>query len=91
MSETIGFIGLGNMGAPMAGRLIDAGNPLVVHDVREAAAVPLLARGARWAASPAEVAGAVQTVITILPTSREVRHVLLGPRACSTRSGPAAS
>jgi 3-hydroxyisobutyrate dehydrogenase-like beta-hydroxyacid dehydrogenase len=80
MSETIGFIGLGNMGAPMAGRLIDAGNPLVVHDVREAAAGPLLARGARWAASPAEVAGAAQTVITILPTSREVRHVLLGPK-----------
>jgi 3-hydroxyisobutyrate dehydrogenase len=80
MSETIGFIGLGNMGAPMAGRLLDGGYALVVHDVREEAARPLLGRGARWAASPAEVAAAAETIITILPTSREVRHVLTGPK-----------
>jgi 3-hydroxyisobutyrate dehydrogenase len=80
MSEPVGFIGLGNMGAPMAGRLLDSGHTLVVHDAREAAAAPLLARGARWAASPAEVGAAAQTVITILPTSREVRQVLLGPK-----------
>ena len=65
--DTIGFIGLGNMGAPMAGRLLDAGYSLVVHDAREAAAGPLRARGAA-------------TVITILPTSREVRQVLTGPK-----------
>jgi 3-hydroxyisobutyrate dehydrogenase len=80
MSEPIGFIGLGNMGAPMAGRLVDAGHALVLHDVRETAAAPLIARGARWAASPAEVGAAAQTVITILPTSREVRQVLLGAK-----------
>jgi 3-hydroxyisobutyrate dehydrogenase len=80
MSEPVGFIGLGNMGAPMAGRLLDAGHSLVVHDAREAAAASLLARGARWAASPAEVGATAQTVITILPTSREVRQVLLGPK-----------
>jgi 3-hydroxyisobutyrate dehydrogenase len=80
MSETVGFIGLGNMGAPMAGRLMDAGHSLSVHDARPDAARPLLARGAAWAASPAEVAAAAQTVITILPTSREVRDVLLGPK-----------
>lgn len=80
MNETVGFIGLGNMGAPMAGRLIDAGCALVVNDVRPDAARPLVARGAVWAASPAEVAAAAQTVITILPTSREVREVLLGPK-----------
>jgi 3-hydroxyisobutyrate dehydrogenase len=80
MSETVGFIGLGNMGAPMAGRLISAGYSLVVNDVRPDAARPLVARGAAWAASPAEVAAAAQTVITILPTSREVREVLLGPK-----------
>jgi 3-hydroxyisobutyrate dehydrogenase len=80
MSEPVGFIGLGNMGAPMAGRLLDAGHALVLHDVREATAAPLVARGARWAGSPAEVGAAAQTVITILPTSREVRQVLLGPK-----------
>jgi len=89
--EVIGFIGLGNMGAPMAGRLLDGGYALVLHDVRRQAAEPLLARGATWAASPAEVAAAAQTIITILPTSREVRQVLIGPRACSTRSARAAS
>ena len=80
MSEMIGFIGLGNMGAPMAGRLLDGGYALTVHDARESAARPLLSRGAHWAASPAEVAAAAQTVITILPTSREVRQVLMGPK-----------
>jgi 3-hydroxyisobutyrate dehydrogenase len=80
MSEQIGFIGLGNMGVPMAGRLIDGGHSLVVNDLRQDAARPLLARGAAWAASPAEVAAAAQTVITILPTSREVREVLLGAK-----------
>ena len=80
ISEQIGFIGLGNMGVPMAGRLIDGGYSLVVNDLRPAAARPLLARGATWAASPAEVAAAAQTVITILPTSREVREVLLGTK-----------
>ena len=78
MSEQIGFIGLGNMGVPMAGRLLDGGYTLVVNDIRQDAARALLARGATWAASPAEVAAAAQTVITILPTSREVREVLLG-------------
>ena len=80
MSETIGFIGLGNMGVPMAGRLMDGGYSLVVNDLRQDAARPLLARGATWAASPAEVAAAAQIVITILPTSREVREVLLGAK-----------
>jgi len=80
ISEAIGFIGLGNMGVPMAGRLIDGGYSLVVNDIRHDAARPLLARGATWAASPAEVAAAAQTVITILPTSREVREVLLGAK-----------
>ena len=78
ISEQIGFIGLGNMGVPMAGRLLDGGYKLIVNDIRQDAARPLLARGAAWAASPAEVAAAAQTVITILPTSREVREVLLG-------------
>ena len=91
ISEQIGFIGLGNMGGPMAGRLIDGGYSLVVNDVRPEAARPLLARGARWAASPAEVAAAAQTVITILPTSREVRRCCWARRGCSTRCGRGAS
>ena len=48
----IGFIGLGNMGGPMALNLIKAGHTLIVHDVRRAAVAPHLERGAKWAESP---------------------------------------
>lgn len=78
--ETVGFIGLGNMGAPMARRLLEAGHPLVVHDARPAAADALRARGATWADSPAAVAAATRTVVTIVPSSREVRLVFEGER-----------
>jgi 3-hydroxyisobutyrate dehydrogenase len=71
-ADLTGFIGLGNMGAPMARRLLEAGVPLIVHDVRAAATAPLEARGARVAASPQAVADAAKTVITIVPSSRDV-------------------
>ncbi len=51
----IGFIGLGNMGGPMAINMIKAGQALTVYDVRRAAVEPHLAGGARWADSPAAV------------------------------------
>ena len=47
--ETVGFIGLGKMGAAIAGNIRKAGYPMVVHDVREAATRPLLEAGARLA------------------------------------------
>ncbi len=55
--KTIGFIGLGNMGAAMASNIRKAGYALVVHDVRADAAGRLAAAGARVAASPARPAG----------------------------------
>ncbi len=67
-SKHLGFIGLGNMGAPMAGRLLDAGYSLTVFDTRAAALQPFVARGAQAAASPAAVASAVETVLVSLPT-----------------------
>jgi 3-hydroxyisobutyrate dehydrogenase len=75
----LGFIGLGKMGAPMAGRLLAKGYTLMVHDVAPAAAEPLLARGAKWAPSPAAVARETRTIITIVPSSREVRTLADGP------------
>ena len=50
--DTIGFIGLGKMGAPMARNIQKAGYQMVVHDIREDAAKPLLDGGARLAGSP---------------------------------------
>lgn len=75
----LGFIGIGDMGKPMAGRLLDAGFPLVVHDVREEATASLAERGAGIAATPRAVADAVETIIVSLPTPDVVRHVALGP------------
>ena len=52
----LGYIGVGKMGGPMAGRLIAAGHELVVFDAREAAVKPFVERGARAAASVAALA-----------------------------------
>ena len=78
MSETLGFIGLGNMGDPMAGRLIDAGYSLCVYDVRESAVEAFAKRGAEAASSPADVASKVETVLLSLPTPDIVELVTVG-------------
>jgi 3-hydroxyisobutyrate dehydrogenase-like beta-hydroxyacid dehydrogenase len=75
----IGCLGLGNMGQPMAGKLLDAGHELWVHDVREEAMLPLLERQARRTTSPKELADACDTVIVSLPTLEIFRRALSGP------------
>lgn len=79
MVEHLGFVGVGHMGGPMAGRLLDAGHRLTIYDISAAAMAPLLARGATAAGSPREVASAVETVFVSLPTPDIVRAVALGP------------
>jgi 3-hydroxyisobutyrate dehydrogenase len=74
----VGFIGLGQMGAPMSGNLLAAGHDLIVHDARPAAAGPLLEAGALWAATPFQAADGRDVVITSLPAPRDVERVLLG-------------
>ena len=78
MIETIGFIGLGIMGKPMAHNLLKAGYPLVVHNRSRAAVDELVSAGAVAASSPAEVARRADVVITMLPDSPDVRSVVLG-------------
>jgi 3-hydroxyisobutyrate dehydrogenase len=75
----VGFIGLGNMGAPMAGFVQGAGHALVVHDLRPEAAAPLLDRGAELADSPREVAARSDVVCVCVPGPAEMRAVILGP------------
>src|SRR5829696_6611669 len=77
-SLRVGFIGLGKMGGGMAARLADAGFPLTVHDVRREAAAQVLDKGARWAASPREVAEASDIVCTSLPGPKEAEEVYFG-------------
>jgi 3-hydroxyisobutyrate dehydrogenase-like beta-hydroxyacid dehydrogenase len=79
--RTVGFVGLGAMGAHMAARLIDAGHDLAVFDTRAEAMVPHVARGALACESAADVADAAATVLVSLPTPdvvAEVAHALLG-------------
>jgi len=75
----IGFIGLGNMGFHMARRLVEAGHQLVVNDTRPQAVARLIDMGAQAAASPAEIADRVETVIASLPTPDIVHAVATGP------------
>jgi 4-hydroxybutyrate dehydrogenase/sulfolactaldehyde 3-reductase len=77
--ETVGFIGLGRMGRPMAINLCRKGFRLVVNDVNQEAVAELEKTQARGAASAAEVASASDIVITMLPNSAVVREVVAGP------------
>ena len=78
--QVLGFVGVGRMGGPMASRLLDAGYSLCVFDTNPDAMAPLVARGARSAASPADVASATAIVLMSLPTPNVVQAVALGER-----------
>ena len=73
----VGFIGLGNMGEPLAGFVLNAGHALVVHDLRKEAAAGLLQRGAVWADSPRDVAAQSEIVCMCVPGPPEMRAVAL--------------
>jgi 3-hydroxyisobutyrate dehydrogenase-like beta-hydroxyacid dehydrogenase len=76
MGETIGFIGLGNMGTPMANRLLDAGYKLVVFDTRDEVVAPFVARGAKRTSSAADAGSEAETVLVSLPTPEVVQKVV---------------
>jgi len=78
MSGAVGFIGLGNIGAPMAEHLVDWPGGLVVCDVRPEACEPFVARGARAAATPAEVAAEADVVSVMVRDDPQVEDVLDG-------------
>ncbi len=76
--KTVGCIGIGNIGFHLAANLLRGGYAVTVHDLNRMAAEPLLALGATWADSPAEVARACQVVITCLPSVAAVNAVVAG-------------
>jgi 2-hydroxy-3-oxopropionate reductase len=78
MSERIGFIGLGVMGKPMARNLLARGFGLVVHSRSRGPVDELVASGAEAAASPAAVARAASSIVTMVPDSPDVEAVLEG-------------
>src|SRR5437868_12693238 len=77
---SIGFIGLGIMGKPMARNLLRAGYSLVIHSRSQAPVDELAAEGAQKAASPQEVASQSEIVILMLPDSPDVETVVAGER-----------
>ena len=86
--DRIGFIGLGNMGRPMASNLARKGFPLVVFDVSPAPLRQLEERGARAATSCMAVADASDIVVTMLPNSATVEKVLMGSEGVLARLRP---
>ena len=88
MPKTIGFIGLGIMGKPMAKNLINAGYPLVVYNRTSSKAQELVALGAHQVHSPKEVATRSEIIITMVADSPEVEQVILGPEGVSEGARP---
>jgi 3-hydroxyisobutyrate dehydrogenase-like beta-hydroxyacid dehydrogenase len=75
----IGFVGLGNMGFPMARRLLGAGYEVLVCDIRDDVVAAAVAAGARAMASPREIAGHTETVLASLPSLQASIDVATGP------------
>jgi 2-hydroxy-3-oxopropionate reductase len=78
VEKAVGFVGLGIMGAFMAGNLLEAGHELVVHNRTRTKAERLAQRGARAADSPREVAEGSDVIITMLPGPPQVEEVVAG-------------
>jgi 2-hydroxymethylglutarate dehydrogenase len=74
----VGFIGIGQMGKHMSNRILEAGYNLTVNDLKKEIAAPLIAKGAKWCDTPAEVAAATQVVFSSLPTPAIVEEVVYG-------------
>ncbi len=87
---TIGFIGLGNMGAPMAANLVKAQHHVTGYDIVARAAEMLAAKGGHAAAGVDAAAAAGDVVITMLPAGPQVREVYFGPHGVLAHAKPGA-
>jgi 3-hydroxyisobutyrate dehydrogenase len=88
MALAVGFIGLGNMGRPMALNLVKHGFPLIVHDIDPAKVAPLRARGAVVADSPERVAAAADRTICLVETTAQAEAVIAGPHGIVRTARP---
>jgi len=84
---TIGFIGLGNMGLPMAQNLLKAGHRVQGFDVTKAQVDALVASGGTAAASVKAAASGAEIVVTMLPAGKHVRDVYTGPDGVLSAAG----
>ena len=88
MTLSVGFIGVGNMGNPMAGNVLKAGFPMTVFDVNPKAMQNLVDAGARRAASAREVVEQSEIVLTSLPASPDVESMYLDAGGLVERAKP---
>ena len=88
MPETLGFIGLGNMGAPIAANLLKAGYGLRVYNRTTAKAEPLVEKGATVAPKPADVAQPGGIVLTMVADDRALEDLCLGVGSFVEQLGP---
>ena len=86
--QTIGFIGLGAMGRGMAANCVKKGFDLIVSDLNPGPVKELVGLGARSASSPAEIARLCPIIVTVLPTGREVREVVMGADGLFANAAP---
>ena len=88
MADIVGFIGLGNMGGPMARNLARGGFQLVVHDIDPAKVEPLRAEGAKVAGSAQDVAADARRVICMVETTAQAEAVITGARDSKAKLVP---
>ena len=88
MAPSVGFIGVGNMGNPMAGNVLKTGFPMTVFDKNPGAMANLLQAGAQKAASAQEVVERSEIVMTCLPASPDVEALYLEPGGLVERARP---
>jgi len=88
IEKMIGFIGLGNMGGPMARNLMKKGHKLLVYDALADKAQEFKAEGATIASSPADVAAGTKKIVTMLPSSPHVREVYSGAKGLFQKIQP---
>ena len=88
MAEAVGFVGLGNMGAPIARRLIDTGHAVRVYNRTAAKAAPLVEAGAKRAEAPGGVAAKGGVVLSIVSDDAALEEIALGPDGVLAALGP---
>jgi len=88
MAEALGFIGLGNMGEPIAANLMAAGHALRIYNRTASKAAPLVAKGAALATTPAEVASPGSVAFTMVADDRAIEQLCLAPGSFVERLGP---
>lgn len=79
METKVGFIGLGNMGFPMAQNILKGGFPLWVYNRTKEKSAPLLEQGAKWSESPAELAAQCDILVSMVANDHALKDIVEGP------------